>query len=401
MRLTRPNVTRLVLPPGKSETIVFDDALPGFGVRVRAGGKRTWIAQYRLGTKQRRITLGSVEAVDPDEARTRAKRALADVQLGNDPQAEKSQARARAAITLGSIAVRYLDHAKTRLRPRSYEEVERHLTRHWAPLREMPIHDVGRRNIAGRLDDIAKQHGPFASNRARASLSAMFTWAMRQGEAEANPVIATGKATDEISRDRVLSDLEITAIWQACRDDDYGRIVRLLILTGQRREEVGAMCWSEIDRTKGMWRLPMSRTKNGLPHDVPLSAQALDIIEATPVRPGRNLIFGQGEGGFQGWSNSKTAMDKRISEFLKSQITANKSALSPWRLHDLRRTMVTQMNESLGILPHVVEAVVNHITGPSKMGVAGVYNRAGYAAEKRISLERWAEYVFARINSPK
>src|SRR3954463_9424054 len=95
MRLTRPNIARLALPAGKSETIVFDDALPGFGVRLRAGGKRTWIAQYRLGAKQRRITLGNVEAVDLDEARKRAKDALAKVQLGADPQTEKADARAR------------------------------------------------------------------------------------------------------------------------------------------------------------------------------------------------------------------------------------------------------------------------------------------------------------------
>src|SRR5215207_2053854 len=127
MRLTRPNVARLVLPPGKGETIIFDDALPGFGVRLRAGGKRTWIAQYRLGSKQRRITLGNVEAVDPDDARKRAKEALAKVQLGADPQAEKADARARASVTLGAVADRYLAHARDRLRPRSFEEVERHL----------------------------------------------------------------------------------------------------------------------------------------------------------------------------------------------------------------------------------------------------------------------------------
>src|SRR5215203_5593751 len=119
MRLTRPNIARLALPSGKSEIIVFDDALPGFGVRLRAGGKRTWIAQYRLGAKQRRITLGTVEAVDPDDARKRAKDALAKAQLGGDPQAEKADARARASVTLGAVAERYLAVAKGRLRPRS------------------------------------------------------------------------------------------------------------------------------------------------------------------------------------------------------------------------------------------------------------------------------------------
>lgn len=389
MRLTRQSVSRLALPPGKSEILVFDEALSGFGVRIRAGGKRTWVVQYRAGTKQRRITLGTVEAVAPDEAREHARRVLASVQLGTDPQAEKTANRTRDALTFGKISERYLIHAKAKLRPRSFEEVERHITQHWAPLREMPIQLVTRRDIAARLTEISTSRGPFAANRARSTLSALFSWAMREGEVEANPVIATGKATEEKSRDRVLDDRELIAVWHGCGKDDYGRIVRLLILTGQRREEVGAMRWSELDLTPGkaLWRLPSSRTKNNLPHDVPLSEAAVAILQDAPRRevPGtagaeeRDLIFGEGKGAFQGWSNAKSSLDARIR-------------IAPWRLHDLRRTMVTGISE-LGIPPHIVEAVVNHVTGPSKMGVAGIYNRATYANEKRDALIRWAEHV--------
>lgn len=396
MRLTRQTVSRLELPPGKSETIIFDDSLAGFGVRIRAGGKRTWIAQYRVGTKQRRVTLGTVEAINPDEARDHARKLLASVQLGTDPQAEKVATRTRAALTLDVIATRYLAHAKSKLRPRSFDEVERHIVQHWAPLREMPIHSVTRRDIAARLSEISTSRGPFAANRARATLSALFTWAMREGEVEVNPVIATGKAKEEVSRDRVLTEPEIAAIWHACSADDYGRIVRLLMLTGQRREEVGAMRWSELELTgtKPVWRLPATRTKNNLPHDVPLSDAVLEILQSAPRRaiPGtngaeeRDLIFGMGqERAFQGWSKAKLAMDVRI-------LQQSKMKIAPWRLHDLRRTMVTQMNE-LGIAPHVVEAVVNHVTGPSKMGVAGIYNRAAYSAEKREALFFWAAHV--------
>src|SRR5688500_16119610 len=203
MRLTQVNIARLALPEDKSELIVFDDALPGFGIRLRAGGKRVWVAQYRLGTKQRRITLGNIEAVSPEEARRLAKSALAKANLGNDPQAEKGEARAKAAVTRGSVAERYLAFAKGRLKPRSYEEVERHLKRQWAPLKELPIHKVTRAHVAARLNEIAKEHGPFASNRSRASLSAMFTWALRQGEVDRNPVVGTGKSTEEVSRDHV------------------------------------------------------------------------------------------------------------------------------------------------------------------------------------------------------
>jgi integrase len=137
---------------------------------------------------------------------------------------------------------------------------------------------------------------------------------MGEGLVENNPVIGTNKATEEVSRDHVLRDTELAAIWKACRDDDYGRIVQLLILTGQRREEVGAMQWDEVDQARGLWTIPKGRTKNGLPHDVPLSDAALEILRRAPHRGGRALVFGDGAGGFQGWSKAKAALDKRVDE---------------------------------------------------------------------------------------
>jgi integrase len=384
VRLTKPNIAKLELPPGKSEVIVFDDALPGFGVRIRAGGKRVWIAQYRVGKQQRRVTIGSVETLNPDRAREEARNILAKVHLGGDPQTEKTQNRVRASVTLGSVANRYLEEcAKPKLKPRSYEEVERHLTRHWAPLKEMPIHKVHRANVAEQLSEIAKEKGPFASNRARASLSALFSWAMGEGLVENNPVVGTNKATEEVSRDHVLRDAELAAIWKACRDDDYGRIVRLLLLTAQRREEVGTMHWEEIDQERALWVIPRERTKNGLPHDVPLSDAALEVLRGATQREGRVLVFGDGAGGFQGWSKAKAALDKRIAQ------TGVK--VRPWRLHDLRRTVATRLGE-LSTLPHVVEAILNHISG-HKAGVAGIYNKATYAREKQSALRAWGEYL--------
>jgi integrase len=388
MRLTKPNVARLTLTPGKSELLVFDDALPGFGLRIRAGGKRTWIAQYRVGSKQRRVSIGTVEALNADKAREAARDILAKVQLGGDPQTEKAETRARAAVTLDAVAKSYLEeHAKPKLKPRSYEEVERHLTHHWAPLGELPLHQIKRATVASRLNEIARERGPFASNRARASLSALFSWAMGEGLAETNPVVGTNKAAEEVSRDHVLKDQELAAIWKACRDDDHGRIIRLLLLTGQRREEVGALGWDEINEASALWTIPRERTKNGLPQDVPLSDAALDVLRGAPHRDGRALIFGEGAGGFQGWSKAKAKLDKRIAEAGVK--------VRPWRLHDLRRTVATRLGE-LGTLPHVIEAVLNHVSG-HKAGVAGVYNRAVYAKEKREALDRWAAHVAALV----
>jgi integrase len=391
MKLDQASVAHLALPPGKTDWIFFDEKLAGFGVRLRAGGKRTWIVQYRVGKKQRRKTLGSVDKVSAARAREAAGRDLADVQLGGDPQAKKAEQRARAAETLGAVAARFLRYQQGRLKGRSFESVETHLTKHWAPLNGLSVHEISRRALAARLGEIAAERGPVAANRARTTLSGLFTWAMREGLVDANPVLGTNRQADEQARDRVLADAELVAIWNACRDDDYGRIVRMLILTGQRRDEVGAMAKSEINLAARSWSIPRERTKNSRAHEVPLSDLAIDILEAAMLREGRegrDLIFGDGERAFSGWSKAKLALDRRIEQTIGP-------APTPWRLHDLRRTAATRMAD-LGVLPHVVEAVLNHVSG-HKAGVAGVYNRALYAVEKRQALDLWAAHVEALL----
>jgi len=158
--------------------------------------------------------------------------------------------------------------------------------------------------------------------------------------------------------------------------------VRLLLLTGQRREEVGGMRSSEIDLDKAMWALPGERTKNGLPHLVPLSRQAVELITAQPRHKGRDFVFGEGEGPFSGWSRSKKRLDRRCG-------------VEAWTLHDLRRSVSTAMNDELGIAPHVVEAVINHVSGEAKRGVAGTYNRAQYLKERTLALQAWADHLTA------
>ncbi|PVE23642.1 site-specific integrase [Microvirga sp. KLBC 81] len=388
MRLTKPNVAKLELPAGKAEAIVFDDALRGFGVRIRAGGKRTWIVQYRVGTKQRRITLGTVEALDPDRARKVAKDVLSRAQLGSDPQIEKAEARARASLTTGMVVQRYLEVAAQRQRERSFSATRRYLTQLWAPLHEIPISHVKRAMVAVRLTEIARDHGPVTANRARQSLSTFFGWAMREGLTEANPVTATNQAAEEKSRERVLSDDELAAIWRACPDDNFGAIVRLLMLTGQRRDEVGGLRRSEIDLNRALWSLPPHRTKNGRPHEVPLSAPALAIITAAMAASNRTVLFGYEERPFSGWSSAKAALEKRLKEAA--------TPIAEWRLHDLRRTAATRMAD-MGTLPHVIEAILNHASG-HKAGIAGVYNRAVYAKEKREALDVWADHVLAIVS---
>jgi hypothetical protein len=180
-------VNRIAIQEGRSEVIVFDEKLPGFGVRVRAGGKRTWIIQYRIGDKQRRVTLGHVGTLTPEKARKQAKIALGKVHLGRDPQTEKFTERARAGVTLRAVVEEYLTHARRNLKPRSLMEVERSLTRQWAPLAGAPAHIIDRAAVANRLSSIAAESGFISANRGRAYLSAMFNWAIREGLVERGP----------------------------------------------------------------------------------------------------------------------------------------------------------------------------------------------------------------------
>jgi integrase len=186
----------------------------------------------------------------------------------------------------------------------------------------------------------------------------------------ANPVAGTHRHNGK-ARERVLSEAELAAIWRACGDDDYGRIVRLLILTGQRREEIGGLRWSEIDTDRIV--LPGGRTKNKRDHILPLAPQALALFPEC----GGDYVFGTR--GFVSWSRGKSALDAACS-------------VAGWRLHDVRRTVATMMGDKIGVLPHIIEAVLNHYSG-HRAGVAGVYQRGKYVDAMRAALCAWAEYV--------
>ena len=206
-----------------------------------------------------------------------------------------------------------------------------------------------------------------------------------RGLINSNVVIATNKNHEGRGRERVLSDDELRALWAATGgDDQHSAIARLLLLTGARRDEIGGLKWEEIGFDDAMIALPGERVKNGQPFEIPLSPAALAIIEAQPRRD-RAFVFGRGQGGFSGWSKSKMELDRRVS-------------IAPWRVHDLRRTVSTGMHDRLGVQPHIVEAVLGHISG-HKGGVGGVYNKAAYRTEKTAALALWAEHVLAVVES--
>jgi integrase len=385
MKLTVRNTAGLKLPRGKTDHIEFDDDVPGFGIRIRESGSRSFVFQYKVGKQQRRIALGAVSAVDIGKARQTAKDLYARVRLGQDPAGDKADAKVKAAETFAAVAARFLEYQRPRLRPRSYPDVERHLLSHAKALHGMQLAKIERRDIATVIAGVAENSGLTTGNRVRTTLSTFFSWAMMHGLIEGNPVIGTMR-NRERSRDRVLTPAELRAIWTSLEDDHFGSIIKLLALTGQRASEIAALRWSEIhDNTIA---LPSDRTKNHRAHVVPLSRIALAIIEAQPKRANRDLIFGVAEGPFSGWSNSKEKLDARIKE------TTGK-ALPHWTPHDLRRTAATQMAE-LGIQPHVIEATLNHVSG-HRAGVAGIYNRASYEREKTVALDLWADHLMAIV----
>jgi integrase len=390
MKLTRAAVEALALPAGKPDHIIWDDTLPGFGVRLRAGKtvRRTYIVQYRVGHQQRRQNLGDVRAVDLDAARRVARRRLGSVALGHDPAAERAEARRRARLTLGSFVERFLERKRATLRPGTFRAVQRHLRRRWAPLHDRPVHEVVRRDVAALLAEIQEQHGVNAAREARNVLGEMFAWLMGEGIADSNPVIGTNAPPPPGSRDRVLNDAELAAIWHAAEGvgGDYGMIVRLLIVVPCRREEIGDLRWGEIEGGSQL-RIPGRRTKNGRELVLPMPPIAMAVLaEAQACRLNHDRrVFGKRVGGFSGWAHGKALLD--------ASLTA--AGLQPWRMHDVRRSVATRMAD-IGVQPHVIEQILNHVSG-HKGGVAGTYNRSTYDREVRAAMMLWGEHVEAFV----
>jgi integrase len=332
--------------------------------------------------------------------RVLASEVKARARLGQDIIAEKEAARSKPATsTLGQVVPKYLSARECELRERTYTGAKRYLERSWRPLHERPIEAITRANIVGVIDDLERNSGKVAADRARTALSALFAWAIDRGYCDANPTMNIRARNQNGARTRVLTEAELVEVWKACLDDEYGRIVRLLMLTGQRRAEIGDLEWQEINIAERQIELPDTRTKNGRPHIVPLSEEALAIINVIPRRERRDLVFGSGAGGFSAWSKAKADLDGRIA-MARAQAAHQGAQIKPmpaWTLHDIRRSFVTHINERKLAPPHVVEALVNHVSG-HLAGVAGVYNKALYLAERRQTLERWGAHVAVLVH---
>jgi integrase len=385
--LTDEVIAALVLPEGKLEEIHWDGgkgSLEGFGWRMKrskpgAQVKCSYVIIKRFKGRSPRHSLDPV--VKAKDARAWASRILAQYALGVDVAAEEKRTTAADKITFAYLAEQYLTAKEGTIRPASMVETRRYLTAgsYFKVLHGRPIDSILRKDIAACLLEIAKKHGQVAAARARSALSAMFTWAMQNGLSESNPTIGTARPKAPPSRSRVLSDSELVAVWNAARGDgdDFGKIIRLLILTGQRRSEVGGMRWSEITNDK--WTIPSERSKNHREHTVPLGELAREIIASVPVVLDRDCLFGARGDGFTSWAGAKRELDARLGDTVR-----------PWTLHDIRRTVATRMAD-IGVEPFHVEALLNHVG--HKAGVAGVYNRSKYTNAIQKAVAAWDRYL--------
>ena len=382
MKLTAKAVAALALPPGKTDHIEWDDELRRFGYRLRrsADGKvrRSWVCQYQFHGGSRRVLPGEGGVLGAEQARMAARKIMAKVALGQDPAGDRRDRRGKDALTMRSQVEEFLAIKKSDLAARTYVESSRYLTDpgYFGPLHNMP---VDTKDVAARVVAIARERGRPTASRARGALGGFFTWTMRMGLAEANPTIGAYKPEENSGRKRVLSEQELVAIWRACGDDEYGRIIRLLILTACRRAEIGDMAWNEIDYEGGTFTIPAGRSKNGRAHTLPLMPMMRDVIKDVPHMATRDQLFGERSHGFTRWGKSKKELDER-------------SEVRDWVVHDIRRSVATHMGEDLGILPHVVEQILNH-QGGHKSGVAGVYNKSTYEREVRAALALWCDHV--------
>jgi integrase len=391
MRLDTKTTSNLALPDGKTEQIFWDSELRGFGLRLRRRGDRlhrSWIAQYRVNGRTRRPKLGSAETLLAHEARAAARKVLAGAALGGDPQQEKQTRRRAATRVFSAVVGSYLEARRTELRANSFRSVKRYLTGpYFKPLHVIGVSEITHADVAACIRTIEQTRSAITAGCARRALSTLFAWAIAEGlmgPRPINPVVGTRQPAGSVPRDRVLTNAELVAIWNATASDAYySKIVRLLMLLASRPAEIGGMRWAELNLDTGTWSLPKQRSKNHRAHEIVLSKPALAIIRSVEQQPGRDCLFGA-HVGFKQWWTAKLMLDRQLGDQVK-----------PWRLHDVRRSVATGMAD-IGIMPHVIEQVLNHQSG-HRAGVAGIYNRARYDREVTAALVRWSEHLLALV----
>jgi integrase len=368
------------LPVLSKDAVYWDAGLPGFGVKVTPKGRKVFLVMYRLGgagSRLRKYTIGPYGRITLPMARAQAQKIFAARVDGRDPAEEKKQSRRRLVVDRIDDLIRAFieDHvSQIATSKRIAKLLHRDLIAHWG---SKSIHEIKKRDVSDLLNLVA-QRNAHASHRLLKTLKTFFRWCVGRAVIDSSPAEGLSSSYREISRDRVLSDQELAKIVLAAREipPPYGGIVEFLALTGQRREEVAQLRWGELDEQARTWTIPSSRTKNKKTHIVHLSEPAWRVI---PQRSDGEFVFESSHGThFQNFGQAKPELDKR-------------SGVTGWRLHDLRRTIVSGMAR-LGVPPHIADKILNHEAGTIS-GVAAVYQRHDFLLERKEALDRWGAHV--------
>ncbi|MGO8739255.1 tyrosine-type recombinase/integrase [Rhodoblastus sp.] len=394
-------------PKPESRREVPDGKIAGLYLVLQPSGAKSWALRYRVAGAPKKFTIGPYPAISLAAARKKAQKALGEVVDGTDPSATKKAAReaARAANSTADRVEAIVDSFVTRhlaknVKPSWAKEAERLLRVEIIPIfGKRRLGDITPRDVDKLLSEIAER-APITANRALAVFRKMSNWAAspRVGLIHSSPCAGVEAPTAERSRERVLTDDEIRLAWTAfgAIGWPFGLLAKLLLLTGARRDEVASMRWSEVDLVAKTWSLPGARTKNKRPHEIPLSDAAVAIVKSLPrVAGDTGFVFSTtGRTAVSGFSRAKSAIDAAMLELAKAQAEAagrspdDVQSLPGWTLHDLRRTVATNL-QKLGVKLEVTEAVLNHVSG-SRSGIVGVYQRHQWTDEKRAALDAWA-----------
>ena len=375
--LTAIGVER-IKPPARGQVEIFDRGYPGFALRVSYGGSKVWSMFYRHGGKLRRRTLGIYPAMSLAEAREAWRETRRLVAMGQDP----GRVSAKRSDTVASVVEEWLKRDKRDAKPSSIYQTRTALARDVLPVwGERPINTISKRDVIELLDGIIDRGAPGKARSVHAHLHRLFRWSVGREIIPISPMEGLQGPAPAGRRDRVLSDDELVKIWHAATEWPFGTILKLLILTGARREELTQLRWAEV--VGDTINLSGVRTKTGEPRTIPLSALAMALIEGVP-RTGCEFLFSvNGRSHVSSWSRPKLRLD------------AATGINQPWVVHDIRRTVATGC-QKLGVNLQTVEAVLGHTAG-SRAGIVRVYQVHDFAAEKRAALEAWGAHVMALV----
>jgi integrase len=407
-KLTQKTIEAQIKANEGKVVYLWDTELSGFGARLSPSGEVSWLVQKFIGGRGGRAirqTIGRAkDALDLADARSLAEQEIGDIRKGINVVLRKRQLRHKVRDQLNSIrteeALEKFIKANSE-GTRYWSDTERLLRASLSSFLKRPIIEVSKADVRKMLDD--KQGRPAAQRNLFAALRPFFSYLLEHDLVEVSPLSSISVPDPLPSRDRLLTDLELKALWEVSStlNNPWGQFYRLLILTGQRIGEVSGMRWEEIDMTKALWTIPKERAKNGKAHIVHLSPLSLNELRSLSNRqegfvfPAKRLTKkdqeSKGEGSIKGFSKSKATVDALMTAYLREKTGNSAYNLTPWRVHDLRRTLVSGLAQA-GYPTDVVDRLLNHVSG-SQSGVKGVYQRYEFLKERQAALLAWGERV--------